>query len=236
MKMLSIVIMILLAGFAPLATAGTITLTPTNQQGVVGSAINSGGFFVWPDTTGLFGSNAWVADFSLNAGGSGYSDAGLVLFNGGGLKLGQLKQVSVVSTGAPLAVNLWLDTGGDGKFFAYGGLSGYELTGLAGDTYASCGAPTFNSSSTCDIFAGNGAGSQKTLGQLQLGNVLGIDSNTPAALWVGIVGSGQWSNAEISSISITTAGGQVPEPASMLLMGTGFVGLALISRRRWRKQ
>jgi hypothetical protein len=200
----------------------------------VGSAINSGGFFVSDDTSGLSGAQADVSGFHLDATGPGYSDAGLVLYLDGGLTLGQLVGVSVDATGSPLAVNLWLDTGGDGSFFAFGGVSGNEFTGLNGDSYAGCGAPSISATSSCYMLGGDGAGGTFTLSQLQEGLVPGIGADTPTALWIGITSGGEEESANINSITVSTVG-SVPEPASIMLLGTVLVGLVGAVRPRRRR-
>ena len=216
--------------FLPAALPAT-TITITGASPNVGSAINSNGFFVSPDThtLPLFGANANAYDFHLDASGSGYSDAGLVLFQDGGLTLGQLQSVSVDSSGSPLAVNLWLDTGGDGSFFAYGGVSGYQFTGLNGDSYAGCGSPTVDATSNCYMLGGDGAGSTNSLADLRAGAVAGIDASTKVALWIGITNpGGQTLSADITSISVS----ETPEPMSFALFGTGLAGLFFVARRR----
>ena len=111
----------------------------------VNFSVNQDGFFV--NSTGFqnFGATNWaIADailgstpiFELQAGAdSGQSEAGLVLYFNGLLKLGQLQSVSITTlagSNATPIVNLWLDTGGDGNFFLF---SGESLTGLGGDSY-----------------------------------------------------------------------------------------------------
>lgn len=216
--------------FLPAALpAETITFDSTSPN--VGSSINSDGFFVLHDTHGLplFGTYANAYDLHLDASGPGYSDAGLLLFLDGGLTLGQLQGVSVDSTGSPLAVNLWLDTGGDGSFFAFGGVSGYEFTGLNGDSYAGCGSPAIDATSSCYMLGGNGAGSTNSLADLRAGTVAGIDANTQVALWIGITNpGGQTLSADITSITVNAT----PEPVSFMLFGTGLAGLCFVARRR----
>jgi len=212
-----------IAMLAPATLLADVTTFLPGSSGVA-SAINSGGFFVADNTDGLFGADAWTADFTLAASGAGYSDAGLVLYFDGGLTLGQLQGVSVDSSGSPLAVNLWLDTGGDGKFFAFDPSSGL-MTSLSNDSYAGCGAPAIGESSSCYMLGGDGAGSQPTLANLQAGVIPGIGASTPVALWVGIVnGGGQDAFADVNSITVTTA--STPEPGVVLLLVTMCAGLA----------
>lgn len=159
--------------------------------------------------------------FDLSATGPAYSDAGIVLYFNGGLPLGSLQNVSVASTGDPVFINLWFDTGGDGQFFAFA--SDGSLTGLNGDSYGGTGS-ALNAASSIYMFAGDGAGGSYTVAQLQAGAVTGIDSHTPIALWIGIT---EPNSAEISGITVDA----LPEPDSLLLIGAGLIGLALAAKR-----
>jgi hypothetical protein len=224
---IALVVVFFFCGVITPVSAGTTTFTPGVTPGVLGS-INSDGFFVGTD---LYGAYAIASGGSLSTSGAGYSDAGVVVGFDGSLKLGSLLGVSVSSTGSPLAMNLWFDTSGDGKFFKFGGLSGYEMTSLNGDSYGGGSLPA-GLSSDFYMFGGNGAGSTNTLAELQNGSVSGIDGNTPVAFWIGITNAGgQALDAEVNSITVRTAD-PVPEPTSLLLMGGGLLSLGLIYRRK----
>ncbi|HET9698478.1 MAG TPA: PEP-CTERM sorting domain-containing protein [Terriglobales bacterium] len=173
----------------------------------------------------------------LNYAGTGgaYSDAGLVFFFDGGLKLGDIQSISVNSTGDPLAVNLWLDTGNNGSFFAF--TPSGVFTGLNGDSYYGCGAPTITAGTSCSFLGGIGSGNP-TLAALQSGAISGIDGNTNVALWVGVthMDAGASQLADINSITVTTnSPSAVPEPASLALIGTGLAGFAARLRKRFSR-
>ncbi len=200
-----ICLLVVVIGAAVAANADTFTISSCN----VDFAVNEGGSFyvrsgqIPPGAVSPPGVDASSlisgSNFHLNAGGAGYSDAGIVLYFNGGLKLGDLKSVSVVGTGKPASINLWLDTGGDGNFFAFDG-SG-RMTGLNGDSYGTGGA-SLDANTSIYMMAGNGAGGSYTLAQLQAGVVAGISRNTRAALWIGITNPG---STDISSIVVGTA-------------------------------
>jgi hypothetical protein len=191
---------------AGLANAETFTISSCN----IDFAVNDGGHFYVRSSQipGGAGSPPGVdassaisgSSFHLTAAGSGYSDSGIVLYFNGGLKLGDLQSVSVSGTGSPVTINLWLDTGGDGNFFAFDGNG--MMTGLNGDSYGS-GAASLDAGTSIEMFAGNGAGHTYTLAQLQAGAVSGITVNTGIALWIGITNPG---TADISSVAVSAAG------------------------------
>lgn len=168
-------------------------------------SVNDGNFYTRPTPINMTNAQATIENgkFHLNAEGPGYSDAGIALYFDGTLKLGDVQSISSVSTGDPLSVNLWLDTGNDGQFFAFD--PNGELISLNNDSY--CGhelGSEVNDSTSFYMFGGNGAGGTYTLAQLKEGAVSGINSNTKVAIWVGLTND---FSADINSISV------VPEPA-----------------------
>jgi hypothetical protein len=213
----SLVLLLMTAAIA--AKADTFT---TSTPGV-DFAMNNGGFYVsqsaLPESFPN-GSNFW--ELAAQPG-----DAGIVLYFGGGLTLGELQDVSVTTDNAAMMnVNLWLDTGGDGKFFDF---TGDLLNGLNGDSYAGTGGTSVDSNSPFYMLGGNGGGNTYTLGQLIAGVDAGINGNTPVALWIGVNSPGV---ATISQVDVLrTDPAATPEPSSIFLLGTGFLGLAGAIRR-----
>jgi hypothetical protein len=207
-------IFMVIMGFAALAMADMVTTSSCNVSFSVNEsnafyvrgsqivpAVSPPGLEATATITGSY--------FALSANSAGYSDSGIVLYFNGGLKLGDLKSVSVVSTGSPVSINLWLDTGGDGSFFAFD--ANGMMTGLNGDSYGGHGGASLDATSSIQMFGGNGAGHTYTLAQLQSGTVPGIDRNTRAALWIGITNN---NTADISSIAVG-----IDEEGAALLAG-----------------
>lgn len=178
-------------------TIGTVTAR-TRTQGSLVSQIASNGH--WdindpPTSGGFFRSDN---PFSLTANGeraavnaergrahvltdvqSGqYADAGFDLHVG---PVGDIESVTVVSSGDPVAMNLWLDEGGDGDFFAWQNHRGntQQLTGLAGDTYKTGGGIGTGS---VTIAKDGHTFSGQTIEQW----AAEVGASTPAAIWVGV--------------------------------------------------
>jgi len=219
---------------ATLSSSSTFLFTG-NSSGVMYSVNNPDGGTDYPDylssnpiggsfaSAGTYSYGYWGSKgFHLSATDPSYSDAGIVLFYNGGLTLGQLDTVSVTTTNhGAMNINLWLDTNGDGKFFNVD--SNGRLT-ANGDSWAGANSTSLNANSYLDALGGIATGTH-TLQELQHGAIPGIGPNTRAALWIGIINN---NNADITSISVTAT----PEPASMLLLGCGLVGIAIVCKRK----
>jgi hypothetical protein len=211
-----------LAGFALFllrspAKADVVVFTPASPA--VDFAVNDGGFFVSGSPITMTHASSAISgqNFLLTATGTGYSDAGIVLYFNGGLELGQLQSVTVATDNpGAIAVNLWLDSGGDGQFFAF---SGGVYQGSNGDSYGSFGNTTsVSGTSAFQPFAGPDTGA--TLAELQAKY-----PTTAAALWIGITNV---NTADISSITVDA----LPEPASLPLAGAALLVLAAAFARR----
>jgi hypothetical protein len=212
-------------------TAAADTFSPGSSS--VMYAVNDGGFYVSINSittaNNFSGLNNNATAFDLIA---ATGDVGLVLYFNNALKLGDLESVSVPGTGTPVGVNLWLDTGQDGKFFSFASSdfsTPNALTGLNGDSYAT-GPGSVTGSSLFYMQAGAGAGGSYTLSQLQAGVVNGINGNTGVSLWLGFVGAPGPATAEITSIQI------IPEPSSLgQLAFYGFAALLTLGFKRLRQ-
>lgn len=196
------------------AKADQVVFT-TASSGVDFAVSDDGGFYVsssgiqMPDASSVISGSS----FALSAGGAGYSDAGIVLFFNGGLILGELQSVTV-ATGNPaeIAVNLWIDTNGDGQFFAFNG-SGL-LTSLDGDSYGSFGNTTDVTPASSIDMMGGGPATGATLADLQANW-----GSSGVALWIGITNT---NTAGVTSVTVDMA----PEPAYWPPIGIGLLGLA----------
>jgi hypothetical protein len=212
--------------FASLASANTFLFT-TASSGVNYAVNNPSGFFVSsaPIASPLAsaGQSGAVFTLSATAPSAGYSDAGIVLFFKGGLTLGALQSVSVATDNpSALDINLWVDTSGDGRFFAFDGTG--MFTGLNGDSYGSFGnTASLSASSSPAFFIGPASANSATLADLQ-----NAYPDAPVAIWAGITNAGI--SADINSITVDSTA--APEPASMFLFGGGLIGIAMVFRRR----
>jgi hypothetical protein len=216
MKLRSVVLVAFaLLLFGTPARADTVVFTP-GSLGVDFSLNDNLGFYVTSAGIAMEGELASISgsDFVLSATDTPYSDAGIVLFFNGGLIVEHLQSVTVATTNpGAVSVNLWLDTGGDGQFFAFDG-SGL-LTGLNGDSYGNFGITTHVTGTTPYERLG-GSVASTTLAGLQAAY-----PTTAAALWIGITNT---NTADISSVTVDVT----PEPASWPPMGIGLVAFGAI--------
>lgn len=210
--------------------------TFTTGSGNVDFTVNDGGFWVEsgqiPAGSSSPGLNATASisgsNFSLTSSGNGgYTDSGIVLYFNGGLTLGDLKSVVVSSTGAPMNINIWFDTSGDGQFFAFDG-SGL-MSSINGDSYGGYSGNTLDENSAITPLGGISTGGH-TLAELQAGVVPGIDSNTPIALWIGIDSTNTSASADISSVRVnpvpTILSGSVDPASSQGVDGDFYINTA----------
>ncbi|MGA1982106.1 MAG: PEP-CTERM sorting domain-containing protein [Acidobacteriaceae bacterium] len=61
----------------------------------------------------------------------------------------------------------------------------------------------------------------------------GVDINLNDTLDVEAAVEGQWNIAELDRITVTDPPDPTPEPGTLVLLGTGMIGLAMVLRRRF---
>jgi hypothetical protein len=176
--------------------------------------------------------------FYLKTTAGDYQDAGILLYFSGGLTLRQLQNLTVTSTGAPLDIALWLDTGNDGTFLEAKdgkipeGPENHDRDSRVGKQSF---GNTLNSGSTLDMreYDGNSASGSINFGDLQNGLLSAfpkIGPDTLVAIWIGINNEdGCKTEAWITKIEFNN----VPEPSLTLLLGIGLGAAGLLS---WRKK
>ena len=118
---LSVIAVLSVAMIALASSMAAADVITTGSSGVCFAAYNPG-FTV--SSSSLIGDHCSAGIqgdvFHVEATGTDYRDAGIVLYNDCSLKLGDLQSVSAASNNnAALCINLWLDTGGNGKLFSY---------------------------------------------------------------------------------------------------------------------
>ena len=189
----------------------------------------SGNWFVQNTSvnTGTIQSEPQGAVLHVGSSAGGSSSAAVIVYFDGSLALGGLQGGSVANTGSTLSMNLYLDTGNDGRFFSF---AGNQFTGLNGDSYANvalgAGGGSFNDNTVFTKVGGIAAlPSTFTLAQIKAGSVAGIDTSTRVSFWIG---GGNSFSSDITSISMaaSTAGSlTVLEDSGLTSLGLG--GLAL---------
>lgn len=230
MRTLAFFLLTLLCVFPATVMADVTTTVTTSSPGVQFAVNDLSGKF-WTTSSGLTKPNASStivgSDFHLYADGTAYTDAGIVLYFDGSLKLGDLESVSVNSDNpGAMNINLWIDTGGDGKFFSYDS-NGLWL-GLNSDSYGSYeGASVLNPASTPSFYIGPAAAHDSTVADLKAAY-----PNAPVAIWAGITNT---HSADISSIDVKTSGvTPVPEIGSVALLAIMLAIMGLIRFRLWQ--
>lgn len=208
------------------AKADQVVITTASSG--VDFSVNDVGFYVSGSGIAMTDASSIISgtSFLLSATGdaSFYTDAGIVLFFDGSLPLADLQSVSVATDNpGAIAINLWLDTSGNGRFFAF---TGTVYDGLGGDSYGSFGNTTsVSGTSAYEYFGGPATGA--TLADLQAKYPA-----TAAALWIGITDPGtnnlSTNAAGISGVTVDVT----PEPMSWPLTGAGLLGLAAMIAHR----
>jgi hypothetical protein len=238
---------VILVGSATTLMAGTVNISSSDvdyRVNVGDMYVSSTGLTITKNGTqqkGSVVSGAGGFDLSITPNGY-YTDAGILIGFDGSLKLGDLQSLSFSSTGAPIALTLWLDTGGDNQFLEFS--NGKFTQNYDGDSslgVAALSGNTLDLSTSLDLYRynginKNGQGYSFTLADLQAGNITGfenINANTSVAIWIGITGDASCStrSAHISNVQLTTY--SVPEPSLISLFGIGIGAAAFIA---WRKK
>ena len=201
----------------------------TNFNGSYAYNDFAGNWFVQntPVNTGTIQSEPQGAVLHVGSSAGGSSSSAVIVYFDGALALGGFQGGGFSNTGSTLSMNLYLDTGNDGRFFSF---TGNQFTGLDGDSYANvalgAGGGSFNDNTVFTKVGGIAAlPSTFTLAQLKAGSVAGIDTNTRVSFWIG---GGNAFSSDITSISMaaSTAGSlTVPEDSGLTSLGLG--GMAL---------
>jgi hypothetical protein len=241
------VLSVVLVGSSSMLMAGTINISSSD----VYYRVNIGDMYVSPNSLNMTKSETQQkASASASAGGFNlsvipkgyYTDAGILIGFDGSLKLGDLQSLSFSSTGAPISLTLWLDTGGDNQFLQFS--NGQFTQNYNGDSSLGISSLTNNTldgSTALDLYRYNGEnkkgqGYSFTLADLQADNIVGfenINANTAVAIWIGITGDASTGtrSVQLSNVQLTTY--SVPEPSLISLFGIGIGAAAFIA---WRKK